>query len=292
MLSRWFKPLSQLVRRALRTEANSKKTKSLFRLPSLAPSHGVVDWWPALILAGALGTSGFISEAEASDFRVRATEPLHYTIALDTTTMISVANDRIANAVYDNRALEVKTQSDAGRLFVVPSGVEPTTLFITTERGDAIELVLQALPHAKAKTIVLERQDSAPATQARPAEDPRAGLRPLYNGDYIGSLKAMLMAVTARDPERVAVLEREAMSPDVESFLARLKAQSPVKPTAVTIWGTEHYTATVVRLAHGGLKPVVLNLKHLTQGLIAAAAVDRQLLRPGDIATLTIVEHR
>ncbi len=229
-------------------------------------------------------------QSSASQYRVRSNAGIKATVPTGKTTMVSAVGERLVSAIFDNREVEVQAQSNSGRLFVLPLIEGSVNVFVTTESGETVSLELLSEENAPLKNIVLERKGTVDERFTPEAPMRRLPARVLSSGDYVGSLKAELLALVTRDPNVVEVLE-EAPSPEVKSLLEKLRTSSPLKPQHVTLLGNEAFTGTVVTCRHGGLKPIVIDPQTWTRGMIEASAVSAQYIKPGEVVELYFLER-
>lgn len=243
---------------------------------------------------GNYGNYGYPGDAPAPTpqsprYQIKTSAPLHFTIPLNKTTMITAEGDELSNALYDNRTVEVHKASDSGRIFVMPLVTGPVDLFLATRSGGSIHLALNVTENAQMKNIILAREDYR-------AEVPNEGMRKpaartLTTGEHITDLKHALMAMEKRDPAVLSVITKETPSPEVATIIERFRLQSPLKPHGVTLMGNDQFTGTEVTLLHTGTRPVVLDPSAFTRGDIDGAAVDKRLVRPGETVTLYVIER-
>lgn len=224
-------------------------------------------------------------------YRVCSSAGIKARVPTGKTTMVSAIGERLVSAIFDNREVEVQAQSNSGRLFVLPLVEGNVNVFVTTESGETVSLELLSEEDAPLKNIVLEKK-AQPADAQSSFEAPmrRMPARVLGAGDYVGRLKAELLALVTRDPNVVEVLD-EAPSPEVKSLLEKLRTSSPLKPQHVTLLGNEAFTGTVVTCRHGGLKPIVIDPQSWTRGMIEASAVSAQYIKPGEMVELYFLER-
>ncbi len=243
---------------------------------------------------GNYGNQGYLGDAvsptpQSPRYQIKTSAPLHFTIPLNKTTMITAEGDELSNALYDNRTVEVHKASDSGRIFVMPLVTGPVDLFLATRSGGSIHLALNVTENAQMKNIILAREDYR-------AEVPNEGMRKpaartLTTGEHINDLKRALMAMEKRDPTVLTVITKETPSPEVATIIERFRSQSPLKPHGVTLMGNDQFTGTEVTLLHTGTRPVVLDPSAFTRGDIDGAAVDKRLVRPGETVTLYVIER-
>ena len=261
-----------------------------------APQNAYAPYAPYTPSApyGGYGNYGYPSDAPAPTpphprYQIKTSAPLHFTIPLNKTTMITAEGDELSNALYDNRTVEVHKASDSGRIFVMPLVTGPVDLFLATRSGGSIHLALNVTENAQMKNIILAREDYR-------AEVPNEGMRKpaartLTTGEHITDLKRALMAMEKRDPAVLTVITKETPSPEVATIIERFRSQSPLKPHGVTLMGNDQFTGTEVTLLHTGTRPVVLDPSAFTRGDIDGAAVDKRLVRPGETVTLYVIER-
>lgn len=243
---------------------------------------------------GNYGNYGYPDDAvapapQSPRYQIKTSAPLHFTIPLNKTTMITAEGDELSNALYDNRTVEVHKASDSGRIFVMPLVTGPVDLFLATRSGGSIHLALNVTENAQMKNIILAREDYR-------AEVPNEGMRKpaartLITGEHINDLKRALMAMEKRDPAVLSVITKETPSPEVATIIERFRSQSPLKPHGVTLMGNDQFTGTEVTLLHTGTRPVLLDPSAFTRGDIDGAAVDKRLVRPGETVTLYVIER-
>ena len=231
------------------------------------------------------------SQSPNARYRVCSSAGIKARVPTGKTTMVSAIGERLVSAIFDNREVEVQAQSNSGRLFVLPLVEGNVNVFVTTESGETVSLELLSEEDAPLKNIVLEKK-AHPADAQSSFEAPmrRMPARVLGAGDYVGGLKAELLALVTRDPNVVEVLD-EAPSPEVKSLLEKLRTSSPLKPQHVTLLGNEAFTGTVVTCRHGGLKPIVIDPQSWTRGMIEASAVSAQYIKPGEMVELYFLER-
>lgn len=231
------------------------------------------------------------SQSPNARYRVCSSAGIKARVPTGKTTMVSAIGERLVSAIFDNREVEVQAQSNSGRLFVLPLVEGNVNVFVTTESGKTVSLELLSEEDAPLKNIVLEKK-AQPADAQSSFEAPmrRMPARVLGAGDYVGGLKAELLALVTRDPNVVEVLD-EAPSPEVKSLLEKLRTSSPLKPQHVTLLGNEAFTGTVVTCRHGGLKPIVIDPQSWTRGMIEASAVSAQYIKPGEMVELYFLER-
>lgn len=231
------------------------------------------------------------SQSPNARYRVCSSAGIKARVPTGKTTMVSAIGERLVSAIFDNREVEVQAQSNSGRLFVLPLVEGNVNVFVTTESGETVSLELLSEEDAPLKNIVLEKK-AQPADAQSSFEAPmrRMPARVLGAGDYVGGLKAELLALVTRDPNVVEVLD-EAPSPEVKSLLEKLRTSSPLKPQHVTLLGNEAFTSTVVTCRHGGLKPIVIDPQSWTRGMIEASAVSAQYIKPGEMVELYFLER-
>ena len=231
------------------------------------------------------------SQSPNARYRVCSSAGIKARVPTGKTTMVSAIGERLVSAIFDNREVEVQAQSNSGRLFVLPLVEGNVNVFVTTESGETVSLELLSEEDAPLKNIVLEKK-AQPADAQSSFEAPmrRMPARVLGAGDYVGGLKAELLALVTRDPNVVEVLD-EAPSPEVKSLLEKLRTSSPLKPQHVTLLGNEAFTGTVVTCRHGGLKPIVIDPQSWTRGMIEASAVSAQYIKPGEMVELYFLER-
>ena len=261
-----------------------------------APQNAYAPYAPYTPSApyGGYGNYGYPGDAPAPTpphprYQIKTSAPLHFTIPLNKTTMITAEGDELSNALYDNRTVEVHKASDSGRIFVMPLVTGPVDLFLATRSGGSIHLALNVTENAQMKNIILAREDYR-------AEVPNEGMRKpaartLTTGEHITDLKRALMAMEKRDPAVLTVITKETPSPEVATIIERFRSQSPLKPHGVTLMGNDQFTGTEVTLLHTGTRPVVLDPSAFTRGDIDGAAVDKRLVRPGETVTLYVIER-
>lgn len=258
-----------------------------------APQNAYAPYAPSTPYEG-YGNYGYPSDAPAPTppsprYQIKTSAPLHFTIPLNKTTMITAEGDELSNALYDNRTVEVHKASDSGRIFVMPLVTGPVDLFLATRSGGSIHLALNVTENAQMKNIILAREDYR-------AEVPNEGMRKpaartLTTGEHITDLKRALMAMEKRDPAVLTVITKETPSPEVATIIERFRSQSPLKPHGVTLMGNDQFTGTEVTLLHTGTRPVLLDPSAFTRGDIDGAAVDKRLVRPGESVTLYVIER-
>lgn len=258
-----------------------------------APQNAYAPYAPSTPY-GSYGNYGYPSDAPAPTpphprYQIKTSAPLHFTIPLNKTTMITAEGDELSNALYDNRTVEVHKASDSGRIFVMPLVTGPVDLFLATRSGGSIHLALNVTENAQMKNIILAREDYR-------AEVPNEGMRKpaartLTTGEHITDLKRALMAMEKRDPAVLTVITKETPSPEVATIIERFRSQSPLKPHGVTLMGNDQFTGTEVTLLHTGTRPVLLDPSAFTRGDIDGAAVDKRLVRPGETVTLYVIER-
>lgn len=231
------------------------------------------------------------SQSPNARYRVCSSAGIKARVPTGKTTMVSAIGERLVSAIFDNREVEVQAQSNSGRLFVLPLVEGNVNVFVTTESGETVSLELLSEEDAPLKNIVLEKK-AQPADAQSSFEAPmrRMPARVLGASDYVGGLKAELLALVTRDPNVVEVLD-EAPSPEVKSLLEKLRTSSPLKPQHVTLLGNEAFTGTVVTCRHGGLKPIVIDPQSWTRGMIEASAVSAQYIKPGEMVELYFLER-
>ena len=231
------------------------------------------------------------SQSPNARYRVCSSAGIKARVPTGKTTMVSAIGERLVSAIFDNREVEVQAQSNSGRLFVLPLVEGNVNVFVTTESGETVSLELLSEEDAPLKNIVLEKK-AQPADAQSSFEAPmrRMPARVLGAGDYVGGLKAELLALVTRDPNVVEVLD-EAPSPEVKSLLEKLRTSPPLKPQHVTLLGNEAFTGTVVTCRHGGLKPIVIDPQSWTRGMIEASAVSAQYIKPGEMVELYFLER-
>lgn len=261
-----------------------------------APQNAYAPYAPSAPYGnyGNYGNQGYPGDAAAPTpqhprYQIKTSAPLHFTIPLNKTTMITAEGDELSNALYDNRTVEVHKASDSGRIFVMPLVTGPVDLFLATRSGGSIHLALNVTENAQMKNIILAREDYRAEVLNEGMRKPAA--RTLITGEHINDLKRALMAMEKRDPAVLSVITKETPSPEVATIIERFRSQSPLKPHGVTLMGNDQFTGTEVTLLHTGTRPVLLDPSAFTRGDIDGAAVDKRLVRPGETVTLYVIER-
>lgn len=205
-------------------------------------------------------------------------------IAMRETSRIKVDGTRIVDvfgSVYspDNQAGELIASPDAasGELYVIPSAIaqpgKPINVFVKTEKGTVYTVLLTPLDIPSDTVILKDR--SLPLDAASPV----AGAAP----DRIREIKAMELALRARavpagyvatDVGRPVRLWREVRFVEVRRVM------------------NQHLNGAVYALTNISDAPMVLDAREFFDTDVAAVAVEREALAPGDTTRVHVIRER
>lgn len=205
-------------------------------------------------------------------------------IAMRETSRIKVDGTRIVDvfgSVYspDNQAGELIASPDAasGELYVIPSAMaqpgKPINVFVKTEKGTVYTVLLTPLDIPSDTVILKDR--SLPLDAAPPV----AGAA----SDRIREIKAMELALRARtvpagyvatDVGRAVRLWQEARFVEVRRVM------------------NQYLAGTVYALTNISDAPMVLDAREFFDTDVAAVAVEREALAPGDTTRVHVIRER
>ena len=227
-------------------------------------------------------------EADAVFHRAKEARPLAYTVGLGKTSRISILGDRIASAVYDQALLSVKTESSTGQLFVQPIGEAEIPLYITTESGLTVDLMLMAVAEGDPQSITLTRR-AAPDVQ--PGSDMRSArtLAPMPVSDYEAAVKRLVRAV-AEERESADILRRGACPRPSVSVARAMERLASLNPVVTSCWSSLALRATVIGLKNPRLGTVLLNEAALAGPTVLAVSFERLRLGFKESGSVMLVE--
>lgn len=220
--------------------------------------------------------------------RAEEARPLAYTVGLGKTSRISILGDRIQSAVYDQALLSVKTESSTGQLFVQPVQEAEIPLYITTESGLTVDVMLTAVAGGDPQSITLTRRGTV---DPQPGSDMRSArtLAPMPVSDYEAAVKRLVRAV-AEERESADILRRGACPRPSVSVLRAVERLSALSPAVTSCWSSLALRATVISLRNPRLGEVLLNEAALAGPTVLAVSFDRLRLGFKEAGSVILVE--
>lgn len=220
--------------------------------------------------------------------RAEEARPLAYTVGLGKTSRISILGDRIQSAVYDQALLSVKTESSTGQLFVQPIQEAEIPLYITTESGLTVDVMLTAVAEGDPQSITLTRRATA---NAQPGSDMRSTrtLAPMPVSDYEAAVKRLVRAA-AEERESADILRRGACPRPSVSVLRAMERLSSLNPVVTSCWSSLALRATVIGFKNPRLGTVLLNEEALAGPTVLAVSFDRLRLGFKEAGSVILVE--
>lgn len=212
---------------------------------------------------------------------------LRYDVPAGKTSRIAVAEDRIVSAVYDRALLSIQTNSSLGEIYVQPHIPGEAAVYLSTESGSSISLILNAEEALDPQTIILSKSPGA-LPVGTDTRTPRM-LAPMPASDYEAALKRIIRQAVL-DEETPDVMKRGACPKPSASLSAAFRALDPLKPRLSACWSSMGFNAALIRLKNTRLVRQVVDERALARGTILAAAIDRDALSLGASATLILVE--
>lgn len=216
-----------------------------------------------------------------------ASRSLTFEVPPGKTSRLAVAGDRITSAVYDQMSLDVKTESTLGQLFVLPIVAGEAALYVTTESGASIPVILEVTEDANPQNIVLTRS-GANLPAGTDTRSPRI-LAPLPVSDYVSAVK-YLVRHALLELETPDVLRRGACPQPSNAVTNALLELSALTPKVLSCWSTTGLSATVIRVRNPRLAKARIDPAALTGGSILAAAVEKEELGLGHASPIVLVE--
>ncbi len=214
-------------------------------------------------------------------------EVLSYEIPFAKTSRIAVADERIESAVFDRSLVSVQTDSRLGQIFVEPLAPGDASIYLTTESGATIALVVTAVDGADPQNIVLTRRPGA----APSGTDNRSArmLRPLPVSDYESGVKRLVRQMI-RGEESPDVMRRGACPRASASLAESLRRLSALNPVVRSCWSTAGMDGALVLVRNTRLGPARIDEAAIGGRAILAVAVERRTLNAGETALIAIVE--
>ena len=232
---------------------------------------------------------------------------LRFGISLYHASRIAFAGgERIESAVWDQQDLDLKTDSGSGQIFVRPKREGEIIVYVTTEAGDTVAIVLDAGRDKSPQNILLERatpkgNDLAQKTNGMKGdmplgvpmtgEDPRSAsiLAPSPAPDFVAALKRFARHITL-DREAADIMKRSSCPKPTPSLASALQKLERLKPVVESCWTTRDLKAVVLRVRNTSPVPVLIRESALTGPTVAAIATEKTQLRLGDDTSLIYVE--
>lgn len=249
-----------------------------------------------VLLPGLLAAS-FLNEAEARDpapqaeapyFRTEASRRmLRYDVPAGKTSRIAVQEDRIVSAVYDRALLSIQTNSQLGELYVQPHMAGEAAVYLSTESGNSISILLNAEDDMDPQTIILSKSPGA-IPVGTDTRSPRM-LAPMPAADYEAAVKRIIRQAVLNE-ETPDVMKRGACPKPSVSLQGAITALGMLKPRLTACWSSMGFNASVIRVTNTRLARQQIDESLLTRGTILATAIDRDELSLGASASLIFVE--
>ena len=182
-------------------------------------------------------------------------DPLRFGISLYHASRIAFAGgERIESAVWDQQDLDLKTDSGSGQIFVRPKREGEIIVYVTTEAGDTVAIVLDAGRDKSPQNILLERTTpkgnelqlktngvNGGITLGVPmtGEDPRSAsmLAPSPAPDFVAALKRFARHITL-DREAADIMKRSSCPKPTASLSSALQKLERLKPVVESCWTT------------------------------------------------------
>lgn len=238
--------------------------------------------WPSNFVAGMLLAMGVTPAVAVQDLSIRPDGTANARIAVRETTRIRVDGKPIVDVFGSVRTrenpdgeLQVTPDVATGEIYVIPAASatpgKPINIFLKTADG-TYTLLLTPLD-IPSDTVVL-RDRAGPARSAAPR-----GHAP----DWLREIKNMVLAMRLRTVPSGYVAE-DTMKP------VRLWQEARfVELRRVT--GT-YLTGTVYSLTNVSAAPMVLDAREFTDTGVAAVAVEREYLAPGEATRVHVIRER
>lgn len=295
--------------RGISTKAQRKKTdhrpSSLALFLCLA-GLGLVSA-PALHAAPAAQTvptaydapSGAPGSADGAYVLESTAEPLVFEVALNGTTRIALVDERITALIGDSRAMSVQSDPKSGEVYVIPTVEGDLSVFLTTQSGTTVPLVLRSTASAPPGNLVLKRRapgaGASGAAGARPAtgveKDTRssAALAPLTAPDVENAAKKVLTAIAKEEPS--GTLMKRLACPEISPAVAAAQVKlAPLNPRIHACWSTQTMRGTVIALKNPRAVRVTIDLAALSSDTVVAVAGEKTTLGFGETGRITILE--
>ncbi|MDO5531909.1 type-F conjugative transfer system secretin TraK [Sutterella sp.] len=284
-------PRRQTTAIARLTALSSCLLLSLGALSANAAASESADWEafpqdgaPSLATAT---TSPSRSAGAASYRRAKeASASLTFEVPLMRPTRLAIMGERILSAVYDRNDLSVQTDARLGQVYVQPLREGDIALYLSTESGESISIILVSSELTGPQNIVLQRS-SAP----RAGTDTRSVrvLEPLRASNYEEAVKRLVRHALL-DEEAPDVMRRGACPRPSQSLTRAVKALEALKPRVKSCWASTGMAAAVIAVRNPRLGTAEINDAALIGPTSLAVAVDRTTLSFGETATVIFVE--
>lgn len=227
-------------------------------------------------------------QAEAPYFRTEASRRmLRYDVPAGKTSRIAVQEDRIVSAVYDRALLSIQTNSQLGELYVQPHMAGEAAVYLSTESGNSISILLNAEEDMDPQTIILSKSPGAFAV-GTDTRSPRM-LAPMPAADYEAAVKRIIRQAVLNE-ETPDVMKRGACPKPSVSLETAILALQSLKPKLTACWSSMGFNASVLRVTNTRLARQSIDESVLTRGTILATAIDRDEFSLGASASLIFVE--
>lgn len=289
--------------RAITTKAQRKKTDH--RPSSLALFLCLTGLGlgcaPALEAASSAQTSpsGAPGSADGAYVLESTAEPLVFEVALNGTTRIALVDERITALIGDSRAMSVQSDPKSGEVYVIPTVEGDLSVFLTTQSGTTVPLVLRSTASAPPGNLVLKRRapgaGASGAAGARPAtgveKDTRssAALAPLTAPDVENAAKKVLTAIAKEEPS--GTLMKRLACPEISPAVAAAQVKlAALNPRIHACWSTQTMRGTVIALKNPRAVRVTIDLAALSSDTVVAVAGEKTTLGFGETGRITILE--
>ncbi len=256
---------------------------------------------PALEAASSAQTSpsGVPGSADGAYVPESTAEPLVFEVALNGTTRIALVDERITALIGDSRAMSVQSDPKSGEVYVIPTVEGDLSVFLTTQSGTTVPLVLRSTVSAPPGNLVLKRRapgaGASGAAGARPAtgveKDTRssAALAPLTAPDVENAAKKVLTAIAKEEPS--GTLMKRLACPEISPAVAAAQVKlAALNPRIHACWSTQTMRGTVIALKNPRAVRVTIDLAALSSDTVVAVAGEKTTLGFGETGRITILE--
>lgn len=201
--------------------------------------------------------------------KARAQSAPAFAVSLTGPNRIAVTGQKITNAIFDARQLDMQTEDATGQIFVFPKTDQPIALFVTTEDKEthALTLMPQAIP---SQEIILGAKES-----------PKASLASSYQP------KALTDAIDAPDlDKRVTKLIRALARDELpEGFHATNRCGKG----CLKLMANDELVGKVLLHTNTSQTTVTLEEKFFYERGVLAVAFQKTTLKPQDFTRVFLV---
>ena len=203
--------------------------------------------------------------------KARAQSATAFAVSLTGPNRIAVTGQKITNAIFDARQLDMQTEDATGQIFVFPKTDQPIALFVTTEDKETHALTL--MPQAiRSQEIILG------------SKEPQKANKPV-SSSY--QPKALVDAIDAPDlDKRVTKLIRALARDELpEGFHATNRCGKG----CIKLMANDELVGKVLLHTNTSQTVVTLEEKFFYERGVLAVALQKTILKPQDFTRVFVV---